>query len=470
MGHASSLFNGAGEQTLISRVSPTAQQREFLQTSWNALAEHLKGSLKAKHGYTISTWLQGSYKYGTLIKPVHPGEEYDVDLGVYFEWGTGAEAEPAADQLRRWVQQDLVEYQRQCADMRSVAEPPKERCSRASYEHQFHIDTPVYHLNTDTDKRRLACLTKGWEASDPKAFYKWFRDARTGSEREQLRRVIRYLKAWAALSFDDIPDSRPSSILLTVLATEAYPGIGFSLLFGVDDDDALISIIRTMHGRLHRSRVVQNPSTKDQEDLNRMSDEAWDAFLPRLDALLDIADRAADAADEGAAALTWTEAFSFLMPLPNVDEVELVDERTSRAVMQLPDIEIAVYTGTGAQRRLVTRHMNQVAGVIKGCTLVFTIANPFIVPQYATVEWTVRNRGGDADDQSDLGHRKIGMRLLEVEERAEYLGTHHMDCIVRVNGQVYAARRVAVTINAGQHRVNSSPIPSYTRLRLKRGR
>lgn len=59
MGHASSLFNGAGEQTLISRVSPTAQQREFLQTSWNALAEHLKGSLKAKHGYTISTWLQG---------------------------------------------------------------------------------------------------------------------------------------------------------------------------------------------------------------------------------------------------------------------------------------------------------------------------------------------------------------------------------------------------------------------------
>lgn len=470
MGHASSLFNGTSDQTLISRVSPTPHQREFLQASWNNLAEYLKASLKAKYGYSISTWLQGSYKYGTLIKPVHPGEEYDVDLGVYFEWGTSEEIEPTADQLRRWVQQELINYRGQCPEIRSVAEPPKERCSRASYQHQFHIDTPVYHLNTDTDRRRLACSTKGWEASDPKAFYKWFRDARPGGEREQVRRLIRYLKAWAALSFDDIPDSRPSSIFLTVLATQAYPDIGLALLLGVSDDDALISIIRTIHGRLNRDRRVQNPATKAEEDLNRMSDEAWTAFLPRLDALLDIAERAAEATDEGSAALIWSEAFSFLMPLPNVDEVELVDERTSRALMQLPDINIAVYTGSGEQRRFVANHRNQVAGVAKGCTLVFTIANPHIVPQFATIEWTVRNKGQEADVCSDLGHRRMGMRLLQAEELTRYLGTHHMDCIVRVNGQVYAARRVPVTIRDVQHHVGIPNRPSYTRLSMKRRR
>ncbi|MDZ4193631.1 MAG: CBASS cGAMP synthase [Pseudomonas sp.] len=470
MGRASSLFNGTSEQTLISRVSPTTRQREFLQNSWNALAEYLKESLREKYGYPISTWLQGSYKYGTLIKPVHPGEEYDVDLGVYFGWGKGENIEPTADQLRRWVQQELVDYRGKCADIQSVAEPPKERCSRASFQHQFHIDTPVYHLNSDTDRRRLACLTKGWEASDPKAFYKWFRDAHTGAEREQVRRLIRYLKAWAALSFDDIPDSRPSSIFLTVLATEAYPDIGLALLLGVADDDALISIIRTMHGRLNRSRSVQNPATKTEEDLNRMSEEAWAAFLSRLDALLDIAERAAEAADEGSAALIWSEAFSFLMPLPNVDEVELVDERTSRSLMQLPDIDITVYAGTGANRRFVATHRNRVAGVAKDCTLVFTIANPHIVPQFATVEWTVRNNGLDADAFSDLGHRKMGMRLLQSEERTSYLGTHHMDCIVRVNGQVYAARRVPVTIRDVQHHVRPPATPSYTRLRMKRRR
>lgn len=470
MGHASSLFNGAGEETLLNRISPTTQQRKFLQASWNELAEHLKVSLKAKYSYSISTWLQGSYKYGTLIKPVHSGEEYDVDLGVYFEWGEGEGIEPTADQLRQWVQQELIDYRGQCAEIRAVTEPPKERCSRTSYQHQFHIDTPVYHLNTDTDKRRLACLTNGWEASDPKAFYKWFRDALTGGERDQVRRVIRYLKAWAAVSFDDIPDSRPSSIFLTVLATKAYSDIWLARLFGVPDDDALISIIRTIHGRLNRDRRVQNPATRAEENLNRMSDEAWAAFLSRLDALLDVAERAAEAPDEGAAALIWSEAFSFLMPLPNVDEVELVDERTSRALMQLPDIDIAVYTGSSDRRRIVANHRNQVAGVVKDCTLVFTIANPHIVPPFATVEWTVRNKGLEADGNSDLGHRRVGMRLMQAEERTRYLGTHHMDCIIRVNGQVYAARRVPVTIHDVQHHVAAPTQPVYKRLSMKRRR
>lgn len=85
MGKASRLFNGQAEQTLYARVTPSAEQREFLQQQWNALADHLRAQL-ARHGYPISTWLQGSYKYGTLIKPVRLGEEYDVDLGLYFEW------------------------------------------------------------------------------------------------------------------------------------------------------------------------------------------------------------------------------------------------------------------------------------------------------------------------------------------------------------------------------------------------
>jgi len=192
--------------------------------------------------------------------------------------------------------------------------------------------------------------------------------------------------------------------------------------------------------------------------------------LPRLDALLDIALRADVADSEPAAALIWTEAFSFLMPLPEVDEVDVLDERTSRALMQLPDIDIAVYAGSGKQRRFIANHRNKVAGVAKGCTLVFTIANPHILPQFATVEWTVRNKGPEADAISDLGHRRMGMGLLKAEERTQYFGTHHMDCIVRVNGQVYAARRVPVTIRDVQHHVHAPPRPSYTRLSMKRKR
>lgn len=45
MGHAALLFNGNAEKTLYRRVTPTPEQRQFLQDQWNALAEHLKAKL-----------------------------------------------------------------------------------------------------------------------------------------------------------------------------------------------------------------------------------------------------------------------------------------------------------------------------------------------------------------------------------------------------------------------------------------
>src|SRR5712664_4797683 len=118
MGHAARLFNGNAEQTLYGRVTPTIEQREFLQEQWNDLADHLKKEL-ATWGYPITTWLQGSYKYGTLIKPVHKGEEYDVDVGVYFGWDPEkTELTPTADQLRDWVQRELVAYKTVNADVK----------------------------------------------------------------------------------------------------------------------------------------------------------------------------------------------------------------------------------------------------------------------------------------------------------------------------------------------------------------
>lgn len=461
MGQASKLFNGNTDQTLNGRVTPTVEQREFLQQRWNDLADHLKLAL-VKHGFTISTWLQGSYKYATLIKPVRYEEEYDVDVGFYFEWDDDQDAEPTPKQLRDWVQAELLEYEKQCEELQKVEVPPKERCSRAKYIRQFHIDTPVYHRNIDSDVRRLACLSGKWEHSDPKKLYKWFKEAVSGDDRDQLRRLVRYLKAWAAVSFDDAPDSRPSSIFLTVIATEAYQGLLLQRFFGLDDDDALVEVIKKLHARLFDDRKVENPVDK-HEDLNRISAEAWEGFRPRLAALQDIAERADDAEDEASAALIWSEAFSFLMPLPETDQVEIIDESSGRAVMQLPEVDIKVFTGSPP--RLVTTHRNEVSGVAKGCSLSFTIVNPHVVPEFATVEWTVRNEGQDADQRSDLGHRRIGMRLLSTEEQTVYVGRHFMDCVIRLNGQVYAVRRVPVTIRDVQHIARNPPRPPYAKLR-----
>ncbi len=342
--------------------------------------------------------------------------------------------------------------------------PPKERCSRASFIRQFHIDTPVYHLNTDSDVRRLACLSGTWEHSDPKKLYKWFKDAASGDDRDQLRRLVQYLKSWAAVFFDDAPGSRPSSIFLTVVATEAYQDLWAQRLLGLADDDALLAVIKKMHDRLFNNAEVENPIDK-KENLNRMTEESWDGFLPRLAALQDIAERAGGAEDEASAALIWSEAFSFLMPLPETDQVEVFDESSGRAVMQLPEVEVKVFTGSPP--RLVATHRNEVPGVAKDCALSFTIVNPHVVPEFATVEWTVRNEGQEADQRSDLGHRRIGMHLLSTEEHTAYVGRHFMDCVVRLNGQVFAVRRVPVTIRDVQHVARNPPRPPYTKLRSR---
>ena len=143
MGKASSLFNGNSDQTLIKRITPTQEQREFLQTQWNALADHLKAELYADYGFPISTWLQGSYKFATLIRPVHIVEEYDVDVGIYFEWDDESDSQPTPTQLRNWVQQELINYAAMVEDLKHIEAPPKERCSRAVYTNTVsytHLD------------------------------------------------------------------------------------------------------------------------------------------------------------------------------------------------------------------------------------------------------------------------------------------------------------------------------------------
>lgn len=471
MGQCARLFNGAADQTLYARVTPSPEQIEFLQMQWNELAEHLKRELSRQHGYAVSTWLQGSYKYATLIKPVHKGERYDVDLGVYFEWDPGEqEIEPTPRQLRDWVQRELHAFQARTQALVEVVEPPKERCSRAVYEQQFHIDTPTYHLDRRRDRRRLAHLEHGWEDRDPKPLYKWFKDLAAGEDRDQLRRLTRYLKAWAAVGFRDAPDARPSSVMLSVLVADSY--CAFMRQLGrlwerEDDDDALRTVIRDVHERLLRDPVVPNP-IDDEENLNRIAVGQWDAFLSRWQALRDAAEESATAEDEVSAALAWSQAFSFLMPLPEAEEVEVLNP-AGRALMVLPEVRVDVFARN--PRRLIGSHTNGVPGVARDCDVVFTITNPHVVPDMATIEWTVRNEGQESALIGDLGHRWSGARRFSVDEKTAYVGLHHMDCVIRVNGSVYAVRRVPVTVRDVRHLpAPNSNNPAWRRLRSAKKR
>ena len=61
--------------------------------------------------------------------------------------------------------------------------------------------------------------------------------------------------------------------------------------------------------------------------------------------------------------------------------------------------------------------------------------------------------------------------MFSVEEKTAYVGLHHMDCVIRVHGSVYAVRRMPVTVRDIKHLgPPSSNNPAWRRLKSAKKR
>lgn len=169
---------------------------------------------------------------------------------------------------------------------------------------------PCYHLDRRADCRVLATETKGWEASDPKAIYKWFKELfDDATDCALLRRLVCYMKMWAALKFEEV--SRPSSIMLTVLVGEAMEALDRSTVS--DDDDVLELIVTAIADRLDDHAEVPNP-VDATEDLDGLDTEATEALRSRLRDFEDIGRRANAATTEANAAEKLDGSVRALLP------------------------------------------------------------------------------------------------------------------------------------------------------------
>jgi hypothetical protein len=361
-------------------------------------------------------------------------EEFDIDLGLYFQWSGGAEDGRYTNaQLRALTQDSLLAYAKTAEDVIEVESPPKARCCRIRFKDNFHIDVPVYHLDEERDARTLAAQTS-WESSDPKAIYKWFKELFDDYTREKARRHVRYLKCWAALKFERI-SSRPSSVLLTVLAAEAMNDLKTEDY--ESDDDGFRNIVAAIATRISSATVVSNP-VEPVENLVRLSASDLEIFRRQLNELARTASAAGDASNVLEAASQWTKAFEHLFPMP--------DPQESATLMSLrvgpPNVN--VFARSRQNSSGTWQGTNAIGPIPKDCDIDFQVAEPWMLPSGAVVEWIVRNRDDEAEGVNDLGHRAgIG---LSAREQSAYNGTHFMDCVVKVGGHAIAHRRIAVTI------------------------
>lgn len=221
---------------------------------------------------------QGSFRLGTVVRPLDESAEYDLDMGCRLDDGITKETHTQGA-VKRLVGQDLEEYRK----ARGIEAPldEKHRCWRLSYadELRFHIDAvPSIPENQKvrgilreamvkygsseflaervtklagaiTDKRSpdYDRISSDWRVSNSKGYALWFEDRmkqapqlleKRASTRgyasidempaaewkSPLQRSIQILKRHRDVMYADDPDSAPISIIITTLAASAYRG------------------------------------------------------------------------------------------------------------------------------------------------------------------------------------------------------------------------------------------------------
>jgi hypothetical protein len=451
MGLTAFLFfsSDPSDQTLHRRITPTEEQSTNQQERWNALAEYLRSDLKGRTGYPIRTWLQGSYKFGTQIRPSHKYDEFDIDLGVYFEWeGLCTDGVYRSDEIKNIVQTSLSVYSGD--GVKQLVSPPKERCSRISFNGNFHIDVPSYHLDVSGDSRSLATQTRGWESSDPKALYLWFREQFEEADRTRVRRLIRYTKCWAALKFPEVA-KRPSSTLLTVLVAEAFRNIAGENRDS--DDQALTAVLGTMFERIQTHPKVLNPLDSGECLSDRLEIGDYNAFVERLNEFRGIAITASAENNVGAAAAMWGSAFEQFFPIPQQEQLAkaLIEGSVGKSIAynsSLPAVvqpDVHVRATSKINSRFQYSGMNKIGPIPKECDIFFDLVNRNELPGDAEVEWMVRNEGDEAETVNDLGHR--AGHGLTAKESSAYVGTHYMDCSIKRGQRILGMKRIPVVID-----------------------
>jgi hypothetical protein len=170
----------------------------------NKLCEYFKG----KSGLEIpKSWIQGSYKMGTIIR--NRRDTCDVDMGLYFFKKPELEAKTYLQNVARALSDHTAE---------SVV--IKNKCVRVVYQGDYHIDIPVYYRDIGKNSQYLATKENGWESSDPKLFWDWFK--KKTRDKPQLVRIIKYAKAWLNDYGSKAGRKVPSGLALTIWYIKNY--------------------------------------------------------------------------------------------------------------------------------------------------------------------------------------------------------------------------------------------------------
>jgi hypothetical protein len=270
-------FNGKIRLTNSRKEDLKSSRKSIRKKIRNWFAKNKPNELQPKFSG------QGSFEMNTIINPIPVYDEdgkkllkYDLDYGVYFIEEDGEDNRKSINTWHDWIYKSVEDHT-------DTLPLKKNTCVRVLYADGHHIDLPIYYK--DDGIIELAHKGKGWIESDPKEFYEWFNDKT--KENQQLRRIVRYLKAWKNYRENNNSSLKlPSGFALTILATNNF-------VSDDNDDTALRETVREIKNALDIKFECRRPTTPINEDVfDNYSDTRKNNFLDTLKSLLSDCDRA----------------------------------------------------------------------------------------------------------------------------------------------------------------------------------
>lgn len=293
----------------------TSSKIQKIKTARDNIRNKLVAHFENKSKYNFKgTWIQGSYKMGTMIRT--KDDTCDLDLGVYFdEVDKDVTSATVMDQVFKAVE-----------DVTSTTPSKKEKCIRVIYKSDFHIDLPVYHFNKEDHAHpNLATRNNEWEESDPKDFYVWFNNH---SNLRQLKRIVRYLKAWS----DKKEGKFPSGLAFSIWSVD-------HLESNDRDDVALYEVLKKIKNHIESSWCLEMPVSPYDDVCKKLTNEQQSNFSEAISDFIEDAKKAIEAENQLKASEIWKKYFGENFP-------DGEDEDTDAKEAALRSISKSVLSGS----------------------------------------------------------------------------------------------------------------------------
>lgn len=416
---------------------------------------------------------QGSYAMKTGIKPVENECNYDIDEGLKFKLSVSEYSNPV--EIKKWIAKALekhtdlgVEIKEPCVTVR-YSEDKKEK---------YHVDIAVYSNYESDITLKLARGTensknKYWESSEPSRLIGLINDKYSDEDREQFRRVIRYLKRWKDLKFITSGNSAPRGIALTIIAYNYFIPIKSGDEY--DDLAALIHLVSSMISRFKYTSFngentwrieVKLPVAPYNDLFSKMTNQQMNVFKENLENLKDLLASAQSATTNEDGLLSLNEAFG--EDFPTDETKKNIDNADKPSIGYYPQPQ-AIIGYSEAEEMLKIKGFkivksNQIPIVSNqtiygpGVTLYFETQYP--VNSTTTIKWRVFNTGqhvrylvgsnlrtandafrGNLFDGKRRNQNGIIVgcpNSLNNIEVTEFTGKHWIECMIFYNGKCIA--------------------------------